>query len=534
MGDIDLKDSKHWRVYEKHEELIAAFKRHHPEMEVTDKTPAWIYTYKFTPDHQPKIDHEVKINPEIKACWFLVRHGETDWNKEWRVQGHSSVGLNQTGKAQAQQTAELLKNHQIDLILSSDLPRAKETAEIIGKALGVEVVFDKALRERNLGKAEGMLREEAHIAFGNINEYEAKRADNESYREMEERVWEAFKKHRANHQHKNIVIVTHAGTIRMLRKRLKNLSPSQAFTYKTVDNASILEIDVLDPCKMCGGDLYEQDPDVFDTWFSSGQWPLLALNYPESKDFKTFYPTDVMETGYDLVFRWVPRMVIFGLYLAKEVPFKTVYMHGLVNDAQGKKMSKSRGNIINPLDLTEKYGTDALRMGLIVGNTAGTDLALSEDKIRVYRNFATKIWNVSRFVLMHKPTDEHGLDPSASLRASADKRGKILRITTTDKKNLKELDKIKKVVTKHLEKFEFHLAAEKIYHYFWHTFADKIIEEAKPRLQSDDPASRLAAYSTLKTILVESLTMLHPFMPFLTEEIYQKFYPGELLMMRKW
>ena len=142
-----------------------------------------------------------------------------------------------------------------------------------------------------------------------------------------------------------------------------------------------------------------EDTDTFDTWFSSGQWPLLSLSYPEGKDMKTYYPTDVMETGYDLIFKWIPRMIIFGLYLVHDVPFKTVYLHGLVNDAHGKKMSKSKGNVINPLDVTEKYGTDALRMALIVGNTPGTDLALSEGKIKGYKYFANKVWNIARFVL---------------------------------------------------------------------------------------------------------------------------------------
>jgi valyl-tRNA synthetase len=147
------------------------------------------------------------------------------------------------------------------------------------------------------------------------------------------------------------------------------------------------------------GDGWEADSDTFDTWFSSGQWPLLTTGYPDGKDYNTFYQTDVMETGRDLVFKWIPRMVIFGLYLGKKAPFSTVYLHGMVNDAQGKKMSKSKGNVINPLDLTSKYGTDALRMSLVVGNTPGTDLSMREDKVKGYKNFANKLWNIARFIL---------------------------------------------------------------------------------------------------------------------------------------
>lgn len=257
-------------------------------------------------------------------------------------------------------------------------------------------------------------------------------------------------------------------------------------------------------CLKCGGEVAE-DKDTFDTWFSSGQWPLLTLGYPEDKDFETFYPTNVMETGHDLIFKWVPRMVIFGLYLAKEVPFNTVYLHGLVNDAQGKKMSKSKGNVVSPIELTEKYGTDALRMALVVGNTPGNDLALREDKIKGYRNFTTKLWNIARFIL----TNYKESDTPANL-------------TDEDKKNLEELKSVKDEVTALLDNYDFNQSSEKLYHYVWHTFADKIIETAKPRLSGENTADRAAAQETLLAILKESLKMLHPFVPYVTEEIWGK------------
>jgi len=272
-------------------------------------------------------------------------------------------------------------------------------------------------------------------------------------------------------------------------------------------------------CLSCGGKNLTQDPDVFDTWFSSGQWPFLTLGYPNGNDYKTFYPTDVMETGYDILFFWVARMIMMGLYRTGKIPFKTVYLHGLVRDKDRKKMSKSRGNVIDPLGVAEIYGTDAVRMALVVGNTAGNDIVISEDKIRAYRNFATKIWNAARFILMNKPLRQV--------------QGK-LALTATDKKHLKDLVKMKAQVTKHLEKFEFHLAAEKLYHYFWHAFADKIIEKSKDRLQNGSEGEKRAAYHTLETILLESLKMLHPFMPFITEEIFQKLQPKKLIIVEKW
>lgn len=236
----------------------------------------------------------------------------------------------------------------------------------------------------------------------------------------------------------------------------------------------------------------DESGDTFDTWFSSGQWPYAALGYPKSKDFKTFYPTDVMETGGDLIFFWVSRMIMFGLYNTGKAPFKYVYMHGLVLDAKGQKMSKSKGNVINPLDLTDKFGTDALRMALVVGNTPGTSLPLDENKIKGYRNFANKIWNASRFILMQ---DEK--KPAAK----------------NDKKLLKEFEKISKDIEKDMDNFRFYSAAEKIYHYFWHTFCDKIIEDYK---------KGEVGYDAIFEILTRSLKVLHPFMPFITEHIYQQ------------
>jgi valyl-tRNA synthetase len=263
------------------------------------------------------------------------------------------------------------------------------------------------------------------------------------------------------------------------------------------------------------GDGWEADSDTFDTWFSSGQWPLLTTGYPDGKDYAEYYPTAVMETGHDLIFKWVPRMVIFGLYLGKKAPFHTVYLHGLVNDANGKKMSKSKGNVINPLDLTDKYGTDALRMGLVVGNTPGTDLALREDKVKGYKLFANKIWNVARFILERAGDG----DMSATL-------------TEADAALKAEFDILAKDVTNDLEAYRVYLASDKVYHYIWDRLAAEILEESKAVLEGPDTASRKAL---LLTLLDGSLRLLHPFMPFVTEEIWQHL-PGErpMLIIAAW
>ena len=231
-------------------------------------------------------------------------------------------------------------------------------------------------------------------------------------------------------------------------------------------------------CARCSSVEIKQDLDVFDTWFSSGQWPFLTLGYPDKKDFKNFYPTNVMETGWDILFFWVARMIMLGIYRAKKIPFKNVYLHGLIRDEFKQKMSKSKGNVIDPLGVVNEYGADAWRMALIVGNTPGNDPVFSEDKVRGYRNFANKIWQASRFVLINSENFDFKSKP---------------KLSATDKKKLNELSKIKKDISNLMESFKFYAASEKIYHYFWHIFCDKIIEEMKPRLNNENKKDKLAA-----------------------------------------
>ncbi len=268
------------------------------------------------------------------------------------------------------------------------------------------------------------------------------------------------------------------------------------------------------------GTEWVQDPDVLDTWFSSGQWPfaaLLAQSRPKvtlrqaqgikpKTDFETFYPTDVMETGYDILFFWVARMIMLGLYRTGKVPFRTVYLHGLVRGKDRQKMSKSKGNVIDPLGVAELYGTDAVRMALVVGNLPGQDIIISEEKIRGYRNFANKLWNIHRFLMLRCPPNLLKSD--------------FHRLGRDDRRRLAELRTLVKRVSRDLERFRFHHAAEALYHYTWHTFADKIIESAKPRLASDDPRERATAQSLLLEIHITLLKLLHPFMPFITEALW--------------
>jgi valyl-tRNA synthetase len=280
------------------------------------------------------------------------------------------------------------------------------------------------------------------------------------------------------------------------------------------------------------GEGWEQDPDTFDTWFSSGQWPYATLRAHGKKDFEAFYPTRVMETGWDILFFWVARMIMFGLYKTSKVPFETVYLHGLVRDKDKQKMSKSKGNVVDPLGVIDQYGVDALRMALTVGNLPGNDLPLSEDKVRGYRNFANKIWNASRFVLQNtEDLESNSPQPPLKLRGGDRTPVRSGALLPEDQKILDELDQVVEKITKQLDNYDLAHAAEDLYHYFWHTFADKIIEESKSKLAN--PETKKSAQIMLRAVLETNLKLLHPFMPFVTEAIWQINHK-DLLMIQKW
>ncbi len=273
-------------------------------------------------------------------------------------------------------------------------------------------------------------------------------------------------------------------------------------------------------CTDCNSKLLTQDTDTFDTWFSSGQWPFATLKTSREGDFEKYYPTSVMETGYDILPWWVIRMIMLGLFVTDKVPFKTVYLHGLVRDSKGQKMSKSKGNVINPLDMAEKYSADAVRMALIFGSAAGNDLSLAEDKIKGMRNFANKLWNMGRFIDLKKPEGEFSYKSIGELDAIA-KNDK-------DKKMIEETKEVIDKVKKHLDKYELNLAAETLYEFTWHTFADKYIEEVKERI--DD-----SSYEILLSLYLNQLAILHPFMPFISEELFGKLSGNSrLLATEQW
>ncbi len=287
---------------------------------------------------------------------------------------------------------------------------------------------------------------------------------------------------------------------------------------------------------------WERDPDTLDTWFSSGLWTFSTLGWPyfaqsatkgrpgPENDLATYHPTSVLETGYDILFFWVARMILMSGFLLGQPPFRHVYLHGLVRDSQGRKMSKSLGNIIDPLDMVEKYGADATRLSLIIGAQPGNDMKLSEDRVRGYKHFANKIWNISRFVLENTNGTEFGLRKSKfGLTKSKHE------LTEADTKIEAEVRTIVKNVSENIDKFRLDLAADSIYHYVWDRFAAEILEESKEVFKSGGEAAASRRY-TLYAILITSLKLLHPFMPFVTEAIWQKlpYKEAPLLMVAPW
>ncbi len=291
-----------------------------------------------------------------------------------------------------------------------------------------------------------------------------------------------------------------------------------------------ITVDRTDPtcCAKCGSSNIQRDPDVLDTWFSSALWPFSTLGWPEqTEDLDFYYPTSVMVTGYDIIFFWVARMIFSGCEQMKKIPFHTVLIHGLVRDDKGRKMSKSLGNGIDPLEVAEKYGADALRFNLITGNSPGNDMRFYTEKCEAMRNFANKIWNASRFVMMNLgDLSEYELPAAEALEQE-------------DKWVLSRLNTLIKEVTENLDSYEIGVASSKVYDFLWDTYCDWYIELTKTRLNGEDAAARRTAQNVLCYVLVELLKLLHPFMPFITEEIFQalprrKGTDDRFIMLAKW
>ena len=278
-------------------------------------------------------------------------------------------------------------------------------------------------------------------------------------------------------------------------------------------------------CPKCGSTNVEQDPDTLDTWFSSALWPFSTLGWPEkTEELDYFYPTDVLVTGYDIIFFWVIRMIFSGYEHMGKKPFGKVLFHGLVRDSQGRKMSKSLGNGIDPLEVIEKYGADALRYTLITGNAPGNDMRFYWERVEASRNFANKVWNASRFIMMN--------DPDNKIKTTDEQPDNL---TAADKWILSKMNHLIAEVTENMEKYELGIAVAKLNDFIWEEFCDWYIEMVKPRLYNDEDTTKNAAIWTLKTVLIDALKLLHPYMPFITEEIFCNIQDDEeSIMISSW
>ena len=285
----------------------------------------------------------------------------------------------------------------------------------------------------------------------------------------------------------------------------------------------------LDPsaCTICGSTNVIQETDTFDTWFLSSQWPYTTLGFPDSADFKYFYPTSVLDTMWDILFFWVGRMMMMGLYRTGNVPFEVVHLHSRVVDAKGQKMSKSKSNVMNPIEMVDTYGADALRFALIFGAAPGSDISISDDKVRGMRNFANKLWNIARFITLNleAPNSKHQIPIyDETLHKQLKNPG--------DKRIISEMNMLTAGVTKDIERYRFSDAAQKLYDFTWHTLADVYLEKNKDRLKIGDAQ----AIAVVRHVFMTILKLLHPFMPFVTEALYQKIpgWDGVPLIISPW
>ena len=473
---------------------------------------------------------KVQTNPPGTKL-SVFRHGGTQGNIDGRFIGCKDEDLNEVGIKQVQIAINNLKEkgEKFDLIITSPLKRAKNSAQIIAKEMGIPIIENTLLRERNFGELDGLTWEDfsqkfPDIAAQNTPTFQDCLPSGESIADVEARVKDFLQEISKEYQNKNILVMTHAGIIRILKRVLGGVSLEESRS-EDIKNAGSIDLYLKDQ-------EWTQDESVFDTWFSSGQWPYATLKANDLMD--TFFPTDIMETGYDILELWVSRMIMLSLYHEGKIPFKHVYLHGLVKAPDGQKMSKSKNNVVHPEEIINKYGADSLRLLYIVGNTPGTAYPISYEKLEGYKRFLNKIWNASKFVLGFINDQEQEIIDMASdknILNSAKKQN--FEFTTRDQEMLEKMEKLTGKVKKQFEKFRIGFVADELYQEFWHDFCDIYLEEVKPRLYTKDKMGKEINTSekaqqeaksgkiTLLYLLKQYLILLHPFVPFITEEIWQ-------------
>ena len=471
-------------------------------------------------------DEDGNIHLPEERTVLLARHGQSEWNRDKIIQGSYKEGnfLTDKGRKQAEDMGQSLKGQGITKVICSDLERAKQTAEIVSEILGVEIEIWPELKEVGFGKYEG----ESYSKFAGIEvedfEYEEmarKMADGdpemESSESIRDRISKADIRFKELPKEEKPLVISHGALLGFMQAIRKNV-PQNHFRdfFKSWDpqNGSVQELKVVvNP----SGDNLKQDEDTLDTWFSSALWPFSTLGWPEEGDidYQKFYPNDVLETGHDILFFWVARMIMFGRYATGKYPYHTVYLHGLVCDEHGKKMSKSKGNGIDPLDVIEEFGADAVRLSLVIGTSPGNSIPLGKAKISGYRNFVNKLWNAGRFVKMQLDQANIKFEDNAQVEPK----------TLADKWIASSFSEVSKKVEEHLNTYHISQAGDMIYHFVWGEFCDWYLEAQKA-----EPNPEFLAW-----IYFEILTLVHPLCPFVTESIYQQFWgAGESLMDREY
>lgn len=455
------------------------------------------------------------VTDQEPTKFIITRHGLTDWNGENRIQGTTEVPLDESEVQSTYNLAQQLKQDGIEIIISSPLMRAKQSAEIYATELGIPMIVEERLHERHYGVFEGRLVSE--LKKTNPDYYHNKIAypipGAETYDAVAERLKLWLKEVLAKYPGKKVLVVTHNAVMRTFKYLIEGGSFEVLSDFKP-QLSEPMYYDLTSACRSCGSLRMKQDEDTLDTWFSSSLWTFSTLGWPKkTKDLADYHPTSVMETGYDILFFWIARMILMTSYVLKTIPFKTVYLHGLVRDKQGRKMSKSLGNGIDPIEMIGKYGADALRLSMIIGNTPGNDFRLYDEKIAGYRNFINKLWNIVRFAnlttdikLINKPP-----------------QGKTL----ADKWILSRFAKIAKLVTSKVEYYQFSEAGEALYDFTWHELADWYLEIAK----IEGNKSEVLSY-----LVTQILKLWHPFTPFVTETLWRETFGDKVgfLMVADW
>lgn len=480
-----------------------------------DNLRDWCISRQIWYGHQVPVWYDPEGNqhlPEEKTV-YLARHAQCEDNSH-NILARPESALTLLGGDQAKQLADNLRGQGIQTIIASPLLRSQQTAKIVAQELGLPETAIRTweeIQEIHVGELIGTPEDPDLHGFAQAQ----KAGIGESLESIEGRIKTTVAKLEQLHTEGPILVVAHGGFNAVFQAHLEGRKKEDYVDYRTklgaIQNASFKQLTLVqDPI----GESLTQDTDTLDTWFSSGLWTFSTLGWPnQTQDLHDFHPTTVLETGYDILFFWVARMVLQTTTLTGQVPFRTVYLHGLVRDANKQKMSKSKGNIVDPLDMITKYGTDALRFALIFNTAPGTDIALAEDKIKGMKHFANKVWNIARFVM----TNLEGTGNRVQGTESSHYTLTPIPTTDADKDILAKLNTVTADVTKSLENFQLHEAAQTLYQFVWHEFADVYVEASKTQLQDEKlkPTTLHILYYTLNTML----TLLHPFMPFVTEHI---------------